>query len=41
MATKAPNGGILGDEALVPLLLNGSDEHQLESASPDDATSEP
>src|SRR5262245_17626531 len=34
------NGGILGDEALVPLLLDGSDEHQLKSASPDDATAE-
>src|SRR5262245_47842550 len=38
---EGSDGGILGDEALVPLLLNGSDEHQFESASPDDAPAKP
>src|SRR5262249_45338894 len=35
------DGGILRDEALVPRLRNGSDEHQFEAAAPDDAPTEP
>src|SRR5262249_42981749 len=33
--------GIFGDEALVPRLLTRSNQHQLESAAPDDAAAKP